>query len=83
MALVVDTCDLVTGTVQKVTAVGRAQTVALDRDRAMRKFTRYLGADQTAWDPRFVASLAVRGIGMIRLKPDKLVARDVSFTPAS
>ncbi|WP_436738771.1 pyridoxamine 5'-phosphate oxidase family protein [Streptomyces sp. BBFR102] len=43
VALVVDTCDLATGRVLSVTCRGTAEVVELDRARAVRKLTRYLG----------------------------------------
>jgi len=51
IVLVVDDCDLATGEVVHVRARGRAEIVAVDRDRAMRKFARYLGPDKSAGTP--------------------------------
>src|SRR3954462_6606183 len=41
-SIVVDSCDLVSGTVLSVTARGSADIVALDRERALRKLAKYL-----------------------------------------
>jgi len=55
--LAVDVCDITTGEVVYVRARGRAELRPVDRQRALRKFARYLGQEQAKWDPRFVASL--------------------------
>lgn len=57
LVFVVDVCDTLTGEVIYVRARGVGEIIAVDRDRAMRKFARYLGADQSKWDPRFIPSL--------------------------
>jgi nitroimidazol reductase NimA-like FMN-containing flavoprotein (pyridoxamine 5'-phosphate oxidase superfamily) len=87
VALVVDHTDVATGEVKIVTARGGAEVVAWDADRAKRKFTKYLGRDVAAWDPRFLSSWdpAFRtgcdedpdGFG--RLVPRTLVASDRSY----
>jgi nitroimidazol reductase NimA-like FMN-containing flavoprotein (pyridoxamine 5'-phosphate oxidase superfamily) len=82
VALVVDTCDLVTGRVQVVSVRGVAEVVALDRERAIRKFIRYLGADEAHWDERFRASLFDPSTRLVRLVPSSLRAWDRSFLPA-
>ncbi|CAN5744130.1 hypothetical protein BH20ACT2_BH20ACT2_25530 [soil metagenome] len=78
VALVVDTCDLVTLEVLQVTARGDAEVVPFDASRARRKLVRYLGEDEQRWpsdfrdfppDTRFV-----------RFAPDHLSARDLSKT---
>ncbi|MFI8904459.1 pyridoxamine 5'-phosphate oxidase family protein [Streptomyces albidoflavus] len=46
VALVVDSCDLATGQVLSVTCRGTAEVVPLDRARAVRKLTRYLGPEE-------------------------------------
>jgi hypothetical protein len=79
LVLVVDECDITTGEVVHVRAKGRAEIVAVDRDRAMRKFARYLGPDERSWDPRFVPSLDLPSTRMCRLRPASIEAADVSF----
>ena len=81
VALVVDTCDLGSGTVRKVSARGHAEVVPFDAERAHRKLVRYLGTDETTWDEQFgIDSLAAEpGAGLVRLEPRQLVARDLSF----
>jgi nitroimidazol reductase NimA-like FMN-containing flavoprotein (pyridoxamine 5'-phosphate oxidase superfamily) len=79
LVLVVDECNLQTGEVVHVRARGLAEIVAVDRDRAMRKFARYLGPDQSRWDPRFVPSLDLPTTRMCRLAPASIEAADASF----
>lgn len=79
LVVVIDVCDLVTGEVIHVRARGNAEVLPLDRERAMRKFARYLGPDPARWDPRFEASLDDPTIRMARLVPKSMEAADVSF----
>lgn len=82
VALVVDTCDLSTGSVLQVTAAGVAEVVSLDRDRAVRKLTRYLGRDLSGWPARFLEPLDDPETRMIRLFPRHgPTLRDLSFHP--
>ncbi|MFD3513016.1 pyridoxamine 5'-phosphate oxidase family protein [Streptomyces sp. NPDC058657] len=71
MALVVDTCDLSSGQVLSVTCRGTALLVPLDRARAVRKLTRYLGPGQEAWPSRFSAGLDDPKTAMVRFTPDR------------
>ena len=87
VALVIDTCDLATGTVRQVQAWGEAEVVSFDADRARRKLRRYLGDDPTQWDQdRFgLTGSGVAGsdqTAFIRLAPTRLATRDLSFAPA-
>lgn len=83
VALVVDSCDLRTGEVRKVTARGEAEVVPFDPERARRKLARYLGPHEAAWDPRFSdrylsdPDLTTR---LVRLVPERITARDLSFS---
>lgn len=79
LVLVVDVCDIATGEVIHVRARGFGEIIAVDRERAMRKFARYLGSDQSTWDPRFVPSLDLPSTRMCRFSPDSIEAADVSF----
>jgi nitroimidazol reductase NimA-like FMN-containing flavoprotein (pyridoxamine 5'-phosphate oxidase superfamily) len=80
VALVVDTCDLTTGEVLQVTAQGTAEVVPFDPDRARRKLTRYLGADEAVWDERLRAgTFEDPSVRFVRLAPRTLRARDLSF----
>jgi Pyridoxamine 5'-phosphate oxidase len=84
VALVVDTCDLGSGVVRQVSASGDAELRPFDPDRARRKLVRYLGADEQAWDPRFqIEAMALdQATRFVRLSPQRLIARDLSFRPA-
>ncbi|NED96674.1 pyridoxamine 5'-phosphate oxidase family protein [Phytoactinopolyspora alkaliphila] len=83
IALVVDECDLSTGTVVQVIARAEAEIVAFDVPRGRRKLARYLGADETRWDARFRAYLhtdpAENGTVWLRAKPASLHVKDLSY----
>ncbi len=83
VALVVDSCDLATGETRQVSAGGRAQLTPFDRERTYRKLRRYLGPDRHTWDPRFGAYLLDTSAQIVRLAPERLVARDLSFRPST
>jgi nitroimidazol reductase NimA-like FMN-containing flavoprotein (pyridoxamine 5'-phosphate oxidase superfamily) len=83
VALVVDTCDVTTGTVRIVSARGTAEVVPLDRARAARKLAKYLGADEAAWDERFREALDEDpSTRLVRMTPTVLQAWDRSFRPS-
>lgn len=79
LVVVVDVSDLSTGEVVHVRARGYGEIVPVDRERAMRKFARYLGADESRWDPRFVPSLDLPSARMCRFAPSSMEAADASF----
>ncbi|RSM60048.1 phosphate oxidase [Kibdelosporangium aridum] len=83
VALVVDECDLVTGTVRQVVARGRGEILPFDVPRGFRKLSRYLGDDETLWDARFRWYLhddpAASGIVWLRVKPDSMKTADLSY----
>ena len=83
VAIVVDECDLVTGTVRQVIARGQAELVPFDVPRGRRKLARYLGPDESRWDQRFRRYLhddpAARGTVWLRLRPARLTATDLSY----
>lgn len=84
VALVVDTCDLATGRVLQVVAAGVAEVVPLDRERAVRKLTRYLGGDLGSWPARFLEPLDDPETRLIRLLPRRRPKlRDLSFRPTN
>ncbi|WP_253266146.1 pyridoxamine 5'-phosphate oxidase family protein [Streptomyces sp. 6-11-2] len=70
VAIVVDTCDLSASEVLSVTCQGVADVVPLDRTRAVRKLTRYLGPENL-WPVRFSAPLDDPKTKMIRFVPDR------------
>ena len=84
IALVVDECNLATGLVRQVIARGRAEVLPFDMPRGRRKLTRYLGADQARWDQRFLRYVlddpVEKGTAWLRLRPDFLTAKDLSYT---
>lgn len=82
LVLVVDVCDIDTGEVVHVRVRGLAEIIPVDRSKALRKFARYLGPDQSVWDPRFVPSLDLPSTRMCRLVPSSMEAADVSFQVA-
>ncbi|MEU5834706.1 pyridoxamine 5'-phosphate oxidase family protein [Streptomyces diacarni] len=86
VALVVDECDLATGLVRQVIGRGAAEVVPFDVPRGRRKLSRYLGSDEAGWDERFVRYLRddpeQRGTVWLRLCPDRLVAKDLSYVPS-
>ncbi|MEU9059091.1 pyridoxamine 5'-phosphate oxidase family protein [Streptomyces sp. NPDC048430] len=77
--LVVDSCDLDTGTVHQVIARGLGRTTEFDAARGRRKLSRYLGKREKMWDPRF--SLGAEGNRWALLEPTTLWAVDMSFRP--
>lgn len=79
LVIAVDVCDITTGEVVYVRARGRAELRPVDRQRALRKFARYLGQEQAKWDPRFVASLDDPTSRMARMTPASIEAGDLSF----
>ncbi|WP_049580376.1 pyridoxamine 5'-phosphate oxidase family protein [Streptomyces sp. SBT349] len=83
VALTVDICDLVTGEVRQVIARGDAELLPFDIPRGRRKLSRYLGPDESRWDPRFTGYLyddpVERGTVWLRLRPALLAAKDLSY----
>ncbi len=80
VALVIDTCDLQTVRVLQVPATGDATVEPFDAQRARRKLARYLGPDESAWEPeRFAIGTFDDESGFLRLAPTRLRARDLSY----
>lgn len=80
LALTVDVCELETGVVRQVVASGEAEIRPFDVPRGRRKLARYLGEDETRWDPRFRAYLRdARGTLWLRLPSSRLTATDLSY----
>lgn len=83
VSLVVDVCEPATGLVRQVIAKGTAELLPFDVPRGRRKLRRYLGPDEACWDRRFQDYLyddpAERGTRWLRLRPDRLVATDLSY----
>ena len=77
-------CDLATGLVRQVIARGTTGILPFGVPSGRPKLTRYLGADEPAWDGRFRRYLyddpARTGAAWLRLRPSSLTARDLSCT---
>jgi hypothetical protein len=60
------------------------QPPPFDVARGRRKLSRYLGQDEAQWDRRFQHylhdDLAHTGAVWLRLRPDSLVAQDLSYS---
>lgn len=83
LAVAVDTCDLTSGETLQVLARGNAELLDFDVERGERMLSRYLGLDKSSWDPRFRKYLDDEPLALwIRLEPDRLEARDLSFVPS-
>lgn len=83
IALLIDTWEPDTGEVLQVIATGNASTHPFDADRARRKLTRYLGGDESRWDrDRFIAGTFENpSVSFIRLYPDRIRVKDLSYRP--
>jgi hypothetical protein len=83
IALVVDVCDLASGTVRQVIARGTAEILPFDVPRGRRKLTRYRGADESKWDDRFRRYLhddpARTRTRWLPPRPASLTAKDLSY----
>jgi hypothetical protein len=81
LALVIDTCNLASGEILQVGVRGTAALVPLDRGLALRKLSKYLGYDRSAWPrERFLAPLDDPGSALICLRPDRRpVLKDLSY----
>jgi hypothetical protein len=73
--------ELATGLVQHVGFRGRATIERFDRELAARLLARYLGDDQAGWDQRFRRTLDDADNVLVRVQPETVVARDVSYAP--
>ena len=83
VAMVVDTCDLGSGSVLQVVARGSAELLAFDADRARRWGRRYLGEDESHWGRFADGVFHDPSTRFVRLTPTTLRARDLSFEPAT
>lgn len=53
------------------------------RSSPHRTLRRHLGDDEAAWEPRFGREMVDDATVFIRLVPERLIARDLSFRVAS
>jgi len=59
---------------------GTATVEAWEPERARSLLSRYLGTDESAWDPRFAATVHDLTNCWIRFVPESVVMRDQSYT---
>jgi hypothetical protein len=71
--------EVSTGRVHHAGIRGRAVVVPFDRNRAIRLLARYLGGDLSRWDARFRESLDDPENVLVRVEPETVVVRDVSY----
>ena len=55
------------------------RTEGSDKDRLMRFVTKYLGQNKQNWNPWFIENIVDPLDAMIRLDPESVVAKNVSF----
>jgi nitroimidazol reductase NimA-like FMN-containing flavoprotein (pyridoxamine 5'-phosphate oxidase superfamily) len=84
VALVIDSCDLVTGEVLQVSVRGKAEIVPWQREIAIRKLRKYLGPEDAKWPrERFRLPLEDGSSRLVRLRPlSPPQLRDLSFVTA-
>jgi hypothetical protein len=71
--------DLENGILKHVGIRGRASLSSCDKDRLMRFVAKYLGEDKLNWNPWFIANIVDPLDVMIKIVPESIVAKDVSF----
>lgn len=83
VALVVDSWEPTSGEVWQVIATGRAEIRPFDAERSRRKLARYLGSDRSRWDRlRFIeGTFDDPSAALVRLRPNQLSVKDLSYHP--
>lgn len=71
--------DVARGILRHVGIRGRAEILALDHARLHRLLARYLGPDPDKWNPWFKINIVAPLDLMIRIVPERTVARDMSY----
>lgn len=71
--------DLSRGFLQHVGFRGNAVVVPIDRERTYRLLRRYLGHDETAWNPWFRGNVIDELDLMVKFTPTSIVAHDQSY----
>lgn len=79
VAIVVDDYDVETGRVEKVTALGKAEVLPIDVERAKRLYRRYVGDDEEKWDPMFHDVIHGEGAVLVRIEPERIKGLDLSY----
>jgi len=83
VVLLIDTWDPRKGRVFQLIARGNAELQPFDSDRAHRKLARYLGDDRSKWDhDRFIrGTFGDSSAAFVRLQPDRVTLKDLSYRP--
>ena len=71
--------DLEKGILKHVGIRGLAVLASSDKERLMRFVAKYLGEDRKNWNPWFVANIVHPLDAMIKIIPQSIVAKNVSF----
>lgn len=71
--------DARAGILKHVGIRGRAEIGAMDKARLHRLLSRYLGSDETGWNAWFYDNVAAPLDTMIKVTPESIVAKDVSY----
>ena len=71
--------DLEKGILKHVGVRGIGSFFAVDKERLKRFITKYLGSDDKAWNPWFVTNVVDPLDVMIKITPESIVCKNVSF----
>jgi nitroimidazol reductase NimA-like FMN-containing flavoprotein (pyridoxamine 5'-phosphate oxidase superfamily) len=71
--------DLGKGILKHVGIRGTASLASCDKDRLMRFVSKYLGEDKQDWNPWFIENVVDPLDAMIKITPESIVAKNVSF----
>ena len=71
--------DLEKGILKHVGIRGTAFIASCDKDRLMRFVAKYLGQNKQNWNPWFIENVVDPLDAMIKLDPESVVAKNVSF----
>ena len=71
--------DLEKGILKHVGIRGTAAFAELDKERLMRFVSKYLGKNRQNWNPWFIANVVDPLDAMIKIIPESIVAKNVSF----
>ena len=71
--------DLENGILKHVGIRGVTSLASCDKDRLMRFVAKYLGQNKQNWNPWFIENVVDPLDAMIRLDPESVVAKNVSF----
>ncbi len=71
--------NLEKGILKHVGIRGVASVTSCDKDRLTRFVAKYLGEDKQAWNPWFIANIVDPLDIMVKIVPETIVAKNVSF----